>query len=533
MRLDYRTLALLGARRMLSRLDRRPWSPTYGCFDREFWHYKTFIEFPRPNFQQAMWGLALLYKTPFEGNEFAGHPAVLEWLSAALKFWVAMRHRDGSVDEWFLHERSFCATAFSTAAAAETLLLVRAELNPATQSQVLQAIRQTAAWLRTRPNLQVANQVIVALVASDALRHLAPSNEAAFSDWKRLALDLQHAEGWFSEYGGADIGYGLLALDLLVHVWARRPDADIERSVRSLLAFLACFVHPDGSIGGDYGSRGTNHCFLYGLEALAARGWPAACAMVKVLRQQERLPNVLTTDDTYACYFYFNSACLTATVELLDVSSASRPARVCRAFPGAGLLVHETDAYKAVVSTRRGVWRAFDRHGQVFGDAGYVVQTPDGDIWTSSRSENIAPAILAGNVEVTKAFTRLDTALPLVLHVVAFKAFTRWVARWPAIARWFTAWVKRRKVSQGHASPLRIHRSWLLADTSIEWKDSLPAGLRTSRRVTEGAGMHSPSSMLYDGASLPLETCLTKEGPSRSGVIHFSPQVKSAPACSP
>ena len=112
----YRQLALQTARRMISLLDRRPWSPTYGCFDREYWHYKTLIEFPRANFQAAVWGLALLYKTPFPGNEFAGNPQVLDWIHAALKFWAGMRHADGSLDEWYRNERSFCVTAYTAAA---------------------------------------------------------------------------------------------------------------------------------------------------------------------------------------------------------------------------------------------------------------------------------------------------------------------------------------------------------------------------------------------------------------------------------
>jgi hypothetical protein len=115
----------------------------------------------------------------------------------------------------------------------------------------------------------------------------------------------------------------------------------LGKDLQRLLAFLVYFVHPDGTVGGEYGSRATTHCFPYGLELLAAAGWSYAQWMLGHIRpaiEQGRMPSPLTVDDIYAAYFYINSFCQAGYV-----SRPLRPAQrlECirnRFFPGAGLL---------------------------------------------------------------------------------------------------------------------------------------------------------------------------------------------------
>ena len=46
--------------RLLGLLDRNPLSCTYGCFDRQYWHYRT-SDFACTRSQEAVLTLALLY----------------------------------------------------------------------------------------------------------------------------------------------------------------------------------------------------------------------------------------------------------------------------------------------------------------------------------------------------------------------------------------------------------------------------------------------------------------------------------------
>ncbi|MBI3953789.1 MAG: hypothetical protein HY330_04690, partial [Chloroflexi bacterium] len=455
----YRTLALEGMRRLLARLDRRPWSPTFGCFDREYWHYKTLLEFPRADFQQCLWALALLYKTPFAGNELAARPVVRQWLRGGLEFWRRMRNADGSLNEWYQNERSFCSTAFTAAAVGETLLLLGEELDAPLRSALVGSLEKTVGWLIRHQNLRVANQMAAGLLALDCLRRLTgqESHAAAYREWKAALLRLQHSEGWFSEYGGADLGYGLLTLDLLAHLAQRTGEPDLSGSAAQLLAFLACFVAPDGTVGGDYSSRHTVHCFPYGLEALAAAGSPVAWRVVPGVRsalRHNRVPTPLTADDTYAAYFYVNSFCLAACSRGLAEAPPGPeppPAERLQSFPGAGLLVYSTAACHVVIDTRHGAWRMVDRQGNSAGDSGYVAIARGGRRLSSQcgRGEAVARISADGartTVEVAVRFGVLDTSLPLARYAVLFKAFTRYVLRVPLLANWFGRALKRAKV---------------------------------------------------------------------------------------
>ena len=81
----------------------------------------------------------------------------------------------------------------------------------------------------------------------------------------------QSMEGWYDEYDGADPGYQTLD----THYQARfclyaQNGPDHLASVAKSIKFLSYFIHPAGSIGGDYGSRACPHFFPGGFEYFAA-----------------------------------------------------------------------------------------------------------------------------------------------------------------------------------------------------------------------------------------------------------------------
>jgi hypothetical protein len=110
------------APRLVSLLDRSPLSRTYGCFDRQYWHY-TAIDFPCARSQEAALTLVLLYKTAHAENPYYQNKSVLGWANAALDYWSEMQEKNGSFSEWYPHENSFVATVFSSYAISEALLL--------------------------------------------------------------------------------------------------------------------------------------------------------------------------------------------------------------------------------------------------------------------------------------------------------------------------------------------------------------------------------------------------------------------------
>ena len=115
-RARYLHAALSQIPRLLGAIDRNPYRATYGCLDRQFWHYRT-SSFPSEMYQEGVLPLALVATTRLPGNRWYGQPRVRELAVAALRFAARSSHRDGSCDDYYPFERALGAAAFSLAAA--------------------------------------------------------------------------------------------------------------------------------------------------------------------------------------------------------------------------------------------------------------------------------------------------------------------------------------------------------------------------------------------------------------------------------
>ena len=73
----YSDRALTQLPRLLSLQDRNPFSPTYGCFNREFWLNKT-LDFPSAIAQFGLHSLSLVYTHPFPDNVYYKQKKILD-----------------------------------------------------------------------------------------------------------------------------------------------------------------------------------------------------------------------------------------------------------------------------------------------------------------------------------------------------------------------------------------------------------------------------------------------------------------------
>ena len=97
----YWRLTQPAVRRALSLQDGNPASATFGCCDRSFWHYRTVSSFPAATMQQLALPFAMLFATPFPGNEWYHDAEMLDRARAAMLFWARAQHPCGAVDEWY------------------------------------------------------------------------------------------------------------------------------------------------------------------------------------------------------------------------------------------------------------------------------------------------------------------------------------------------------------------------------------------------------------------------------------------------
>ncbi|ASC69381.1 hypothetical protein XM38_003080 [Halomicronema hongdechloris C2206] len=267
--------ALAHIPKLLTLQDRNPHSPTYGCFDRNFWQYKI-IDFPSGMAQEFVWPLALAYDTDLAGNEFYRQPRLRDWVEAGIRYAASSAHRDGSCDDYFPFERASGAAAFSLLACLQSYRLLDLD-----DPKLLRFFEKRADWLahHLESGRLTNHQALIALCLELASRLLGTDKwAAAIQNRLELVFSWQNPEGWFQEYEGCDPGYHTLTLGCLAWLYDLRPSSRLKDAIAKGVNLTAYFVHPDGSYGGEYTSRNTYNFFPHGFERIG-RWFPPALSI--------------------------------------------------------------------------------------------------------------------------------------------------------------------------------------------------------------------------------------------------------------
>jgi hypothetical protein len=245
--------------RILNLVDRYPDSSTYGCADLNFWKYRL-LDVPNARYQEAAWLMALAYRFQSPLNRYAGNATLKAWALAAVMFWATHQNKDGSVTEVYPFERSFCATAFSTWAIAETLMLLRQEVS---LQPFLPHLRNSGNWLLAHNNPDVANQMAAAITALHAISKLTGEVKYAVgankkADW---LLDNQHESGYFPEYGGCDFGYQSITMGAMARALELLPTPEMLEGFYKGLGLMESVVDDFGFYNFEETSRQTQYLY--------------------------------------------------------------------------------------------------------------------------------------------------------------------------------------------------------------------------------------------------------------------------------
>ncbi len=459
-------MVLQASGRAMSLQDSNPRSRTYGCCDRAYWQYRTISGFPAATVQQLALPFAILYTAPFAGNIHAGDPAMLERAAAAMLFWCSAQHRDGSFDEWYRNEHSYCATAFTAFAVSESLLRLEGHIEDEGRQRIMPHLLRAARWLEKRFNPDVMNQNLAACAALQNTHRLtqeARFREAFREKWLATSAQLD-TEGWFHEYGGADAGYGTLALDLLACLHRTGAGDEIEHAAARTARWLASLACGDVAPAGRLGSRGTAHGFPYGASYFAEHV-PDAAALAAHLRRGLHLglvPGPADADDRYLAYFYLPHFALACTVapRSEDRSSPRAPYTV---WPRSGFVIRRSPGGEIVVSLRRqGAFNLCVPGRPEHGNLGYWAETGSGARWTSAAwnpGAVDADPPEASCLRVRGRFTAVPDAMPLARSALPFTLFSEVALRWPAAADRFKRALRPRLISRRREMPLAFERA--------------------------------------------------------------------------
>ena len=513
----------LAAARALGEQDASPYSVTSGCFDRRYWAWKL-VDFPEATFQRLVFPLAVLYRDP--QSRYDGQPEVLAAVRSGLACAGRLQHANGSFDQAFPFEQSYGATAFLVYPLIEAARLVEAHLTTEERAAADRTTRRGADFLCAHEERHgeisnhLAGAALSLIVAAD--RFGDQRYDAAAGRIIDGLIARQSPEGWFPEYGGADPGYQTLCLDYLAAIAERRPSDRLTQALARSVEFLKWFVHPDGSVGGLYGSRRTSLVYLGGLSRLATANPMAAamCDAASGAMAEGAIAGPATMDAGNL------APMLTSAVAALairtpvkggpaEAGSGADPAAElpCNTpgaridFPAAGLHVRSGPGYYAICgASNGGTVTVFSRTTRrlLLDDGGYVAESADGSKLTTQSAARAQVA--ADTIEIDVPFVAMAAAVPTPGRFLVLRLLNLTVMRSIAIGNWMKRRLVAMLMTSGAVSSLRLKRRITFDDRGVEIQDRIenPDGQRLASMLggQPVSAIHMASAGYFHGARL-------------------------------
>lgn len=381
----YRDFVIANMPRILTQIDRDPDSKTYGSCDRNYWHLKI-RDFSSAILQQTSLTLALLYTTEFDGNIYYQNRNIRDWSVAALRYMSKIQLRDGSFNEYYPNEHGFPPTAFNLYAGCRTYIELGLD-----DSSVRKTLEKAAGWLCSHSESRAYNQEW-ASIAGLYLYYKISGDENISAEVEKKVSDIllvQSEDGWFPEQGGADIGYSSVALDMLSEYYWYSKDERVLKPMLKLAEFLSYFVHPDGTIGGEYGSRNTIYFMPNGLQTVIASGNDASgivAAMLNKIYGHGTLTDFMNAVDErylshYVMHSYLRAEQKRQTQSVHSSKNSKLPCEYAhvKVFGKAGLVtLSDGEVYTVISLGKGGLIKVYKDDKEIYWDCGYRIPIKQG-----------------------------------------------------------------------------------------------------------------------------------------------------------
>jgi hypothetical protein len=509
--------------RILTQVCRDPGAPFYGACDRNWWHYKI-RDFPSIIIQQAGYALhiASTLKQP-ASCLLPPTPSIRSLAAATATFWNQRALLHGAFEEYYPYEQGYPPVAFATLGVAKLCHEKVVSL-----PQIRPGLAIAAKQLLTRFEAQAANQQIAGTAALSVIRTLDPSliDEVQFQKILTDILELQHAEGWFPEYDGPDLGYLAVSIDCLWDIHDHTSDPRILPAIRKAADYIAWFaLNPIGAAG-MHNSRNTDYITPYGLVRLAVQenDHRVAATVEKLFtrkeagdrRQESEVINHQSSiinhqslsfhpfdavDDRYWCHYIGHSVLRAlALLEKQSLSPVSCPLPPASSQPGSGHnLITSPHGATALISSRKGgIVTAKWPDGSSASDFGWLLQTGK-NLLVSHWWSNDWEISISGNSATTKGYL-----VPHKEHISE---------PWKHILLRIASFVMGRRLIRIlkklviFKKPLQTHRlsrtiTWeddtlVITDkiTGLATTDTLTRAPRTSKRHVASADSYHPEDL--------------------------------------
>lgn len=458
--------------RLLSLLDRNPLSKTYGCFDRQYWHYNT-SDFACARSQEAVLTLALLYKIKHKDNIYYCNKNVLNWINAGLNFWTEIQENNGSFNEWYPKENSFVATAFSLYTISEILLQLKDEIWK--KEEIILSVKKAGDWILNKNEKRVQNQEAGAAIALYNIYLLTGEIKyrEASEDKISFIINNQTEEGWFYEYGSADIGYLSLCIDYLAKYYQKTGNEELLTVLKKAIEFISYFIHPNYTSGGEYGSRNTEYLIPDGFEIFAKEIHEANVISNHIKESLKNKSAVFpfSIDDRYLSYILYTY--LQAYLDSNSYETSVQPKYAqtfSKLFPDAGLWIHSDKIIYLITSYKKGgSFKLFFKENKTaVYDSGVILETMDGKKLTSNPLTDKNKANISENsLDVKGIFSEITDNILTPSKNVLLRVFGLTLGRSEKIGLIVKERLRNKLITGANLSSIKFCRRISIDDETI------------------------------------------------------------------
>lgn len=453
--------------RLLALMDGDRTSASFGMGDRYRWAWGL-IDFGNGTFQGAAHGLARLWRAglwPYA----TGRDQFLQRIDALFLGAARLTRADGSLEEAFPNEGSFCVTALVAFDLLCAIDLLGDEAPEEMRQRWQTVVRSLIGYLCTADETHalISNHLATAVAALARWNALTGEVVSEVRARELLVRILRHQsdEGWLREYEGADPGYQSLCTYYLADVHRLRPDWALAEPLARSARFLWHFAHPDGSFGGLYGSRCTRFYYPAGIEALASEV-PEAAALARYMAASIASDRVVTLAaiDEPNLVPMFNAYCWAAVSWNETDATRAVPALPAqsgevfrRSFPQAGLWIDAGPEHYTIVNTHKGGVVAHFLRGKVaFIDAGVVVSDASGRLGSSQAFSEENQATLEGDLlSVEATISPMPKQLPTPFQFLLLRLLCLTLFRLRPLREWVKRLLVRLLITRRQRWPVR------------------------------------------------------------------------------
>ncbi|NIN92190.1 hypothetical protein GTO36_04240, partial [bacterium] len=325
----------------------------------------------------------------------------------------------GSCDDYYPFERALGAASFSLHACTESAILLDIR-----DETVLRFFKRRGNWLLSHDETgRLSNHQALSALSLYKVYLLTEKRflEGALKRLKRV-FEWQSEEGWFQEYEGCDPGYHTLTIDFLAKYYAKSKDDTVLEPLRKAIEFASYFIHPDGSYGGEYGSRNTFNFYPHGFE-LMGRIYPLATQITdRFLLGIKSGKRAYLEDERI--FFHTVVNFLQAYIDYNDNRSGSLEERgdFVRDFDKAGIYVRSEKSSYAVISTAKGgVVKLFKNGEHLYSDNGLIARLRNFSIVVTHQVDRYETNIDKMRVEVSGQFGFIRPRFANPLKFILFR----------------------------------------------------------------------------------------------------------------